>query len=310
MTGLEHKSAPDAPGHRLPRIALMGEFSAGKSTLANLMIGAEYLPVQVVATQLPPVWITRGDAAPVLVGLDGSETPCDLSRPQDIPLEDTAYIRVCRDEEILKHCDIIDLPGISDPNMAADVWERMLPLADGVVWCSPATQAWRQSEAAVWEAVSSEKYAHSILLLTRGDMLVRDRDRERVLRRVRSETRDLFSETLMVSLVLARDCGDDEEMWEQSGAEPFVTRFLDIVETLKEVAASRGETDSGTVLPVASPEEDSVLPDNAPAKPVPEPVADGTVMPRRPVARGRRGAGTPRPLAEDEDEQSFAPKFS
>ena len=54
------------------------------------------------------------------------------------------------DTEILNLCDIVDMPGISDPNMDADVWRNMLHLADSIIWCTPATQAWRQSEAAVW----------------------------------------------------------------------------------------------------------------------------------------------------------------
>ena len=47
-----------------PCVALMGEFSAGKSTLSNLLIGTEALPVNVTATQLPPVWLSRGTDAP------------------------------------------------------------------------------------------------------------------------------------------------------------------------------------------------------------------------------------------------------
>ena len=41
-----------------PLVALMGEFSAGKSTLSNLLIGKQALPVNVTATQLPPVWMS------------------------------------------------------------------------------------------------------------------------------------------------------------------------------------------------------------------------------------------------------------
>ena len=57
MINLEAAYLTDAHGPRRPRIALMGEFSAGKSTLANLMVGSDPVPMQVVATQLPPVWI-------------------------------------------------------------------------------------------------------------------------------------------------------------------------------------------------------------------------------------------------------------
>ena len=58
-----------------PRVALMGEFSAGKSTLSNLLVGRSALPVNVTATQLPPVWMSYGDEQPYRVGLDGEELP-------------------------------------------------------------------------------------------------------------------------------------------------------------------------------------------------------------------------------------------
>ncbi|WP_375230574.1 dynamin family protein [Roseobacter sp. S98] len=303
-------SHPDESEFRLPRIALMGEFSAGKSTLANLMIGSEYLPVQVVATQLPPVWITWGDSKPVLVHPDGTEMPCDLSRPENIDLDETAYIRVFCEEEILKHCEIIDLPGISDPNMSSAVWERMLPLADGVIWCSPATQAWRQSEAAVWQTVPQEKYASSILLLTRADMLVRERDRERVLRRVRAETDELFAETFLISLLLARDSGEDEAIWEKSGAEPFVMRFLDIVEALKEQIADREETSDQVPLPVFENADQNASSQMVSPVGRPEADTDGAIVPRRPKARVRKRPRSSEPSVEEEDDLSFAPKFS
>ena len=36
----------DMPEGRRPRVGLMGEFSAGKSTLSNLLVGGNALPVQ------------------------------------------------------------------------------------------------------------------------------------------------------------------------------------------------------------------------------------------------------------------------
>ena len=64
-------------GKRKPRVCLMGEFSAGKSTLSNLLIGASALPVNITATQLPPVWISHGSDTPYRVDLDGEEFDID-----------------------------------------------------------------------------------------------------------------------------------------------------------------------------------------------------------------------------------------
>ena len=72
----------DAP--RKPRIALMGEFSAGKSTLSNLLMGERPLPEKVTATRLSPVWITYGNDAPYRVDMDGTTEPISIERLEDV----------------------------------------------------------------------------------------------------------------------------------------------------------------------------------------------------------------------------------
>jgi GTPase Era involved in 16S rRNA processing len=41
-------------------VAILGEFSSGKSTLANVLLGRVSSPVRVTATQVPPIWYTHG----------------------------------------------------------------------------------------------------------------------------------------------------------------------------------------------------------------------------------------------------------
>lgn len=234
---------------RKPCIALMGEFSAGKSTLANLLIGSDPLPVQVIATQLPPVWIAHGSASPFRVDLEGNQTPIDLDNLAAAPLEETAYIKIFCDEDILLQCDLLDMPGISDPNMSSEVWQRMISRADGVLWCSHATQAWRQSEAAVWASLPSELYQHSLLLLTRIDKIISERDRQKVIRRVRAETHDLFLECLPISLLQATAEQDDYDVWLNSGAEEFAKHFVDLLKGFdanSALTSENGGADNGS----------------------------------------------------------------
>lgn len=233
---------------RKPCIALMGEFSAGKSTLANLLIGDQPLPVQVVATHVPPVMISYGTEAPFRVDLAGEEHPIDITRLADAPLEETAYIRIFLEEDVLMQCDLLDMPGISDPNMSSKVWQRMISRADGVLWCSHATQAWRQSEAAVWDSLPEELYEKSLLLLTRIDKLTSEQDRDKVVRRVASETEGLFRACLPISLLQAANEKNDYEAWLRTGAGDFAEHFkallrdlrpADKVETEERAAAAR-----------------------------------------------------------------------
>lgn len=300
-------------GARLPRIALMGEFSAGKSTLANLMIGTDPLPVQVVATQMPPVWISYGSEPSVIVDLEGHETPCDLDALQGYAPEDIAFIRFYREEEILKRCDIIDMPGISDPNMSGEVWQRLMPLADGVLWCSPSTQAWRQSEAAVWDSVEDAVKANSLLVLTRSDMLLTEKDKAKVLKRVTAQAGALFSGVVMMSLLQARAVDDDEALWEESGAERFVTDFLALIDRIKTGLAGEEVQDTPQPAPSGEPSDNEPALETSSTSDA-SPVEGAPVVPRRPVLprKSRRDApeAAPDPDTTQDDPLCFMPKFS
>ena len=215
-----------------PCLALMGEFSAGKSTLANLLIGYHPLPVQVVATQLPPVRISYGTDAPFGVDQDGETFDLDVNDLGALDLNEAVYLQLFSTEDMLQHCDLIDMPGISDPNMPAEIWEQLIGEVDGVLWCSPATQAWRQSEAAVWAEFPEELYQHSLLLLTRMDKLSEGADRERVLSRVRQETAGLFADVLPISLLHAIEEQNNPELWAKSGAEGLAARLIALLADL------------------------------------------------------------------------------
>jgi hypothetical protein len=271
------------PG-RKPRIALMGEFSAGKSTLSNLLLGARPLPEKVTATRLSPVWMSYGTQSPYRVDMDGTTEPVSIARLEDIPVNETRCIRLFMECDILDVCDLIDFPGISDPNMSSEVWERMLTEVDAVIWCTHATQAWRQSEAAVWDTMPDAVRDHSILLITRYDKLISDKDRRRVFQRVRRETDGQFAATFPISLLQALQAGEDYERWDASGAGPFVAHLIDMIENLTKVAARTPQP----------------LYNFGNGQGIPEPVV-APVVPRRVQRATAEGeANRSRPLANDD----------
>jgi len=252
----EPVSMPEAEGRaRRPRIAVMGEFSAGKSTLTNLLMGAPALPTRVTATQLPPVWLVHGPGACYGVDLDGARFEVDLDALDGVSPATTRYLSVERPADVLQLCDLIDFPGLSDPNMPADVWQRAAPLADGVLWCTHATQAWRQSEAAAWEEMPEALRARSLLLLTRMDRIADAKDRRRVLSRVVRETEGLFAGVYPVSLTRAIAAGEDRAAFEESGAQALLDALLELVMRLsRELGQARpnvapGAVGSGSVWP-------------------------------------------------------------
>ena len=247
---------------RKPRVALMGEFSAGKSTLSNLLLGAKPLPEKVTATRLAPVWISHGDTAPYRVDIDGSTEPVSINALDAVPVYETRVIRLFLEADILEVCDLIDFPGISDPNMPSEVWERLLPEVDAVIWCTHATQAWRQSESAVWDTMPDALRANSILLITRYDKLINDNDRRRVLQRVRRETGDKFDAIFPISLIRALEAGEDYDKWNASGAGDFVSHLIATVDRLARITARSDQ-------PLFNIRNGTRLPDPVPAPVVP-----------------------------------------
>ncbi|MBB5721217.1 hypothetical protein FHS72_000824 [Loktanella ponticola] len=228
--------------NRKPRIALMGEFSAGKSTLSNLLLGSRPLPEKVTATRLSPVWMAAGSQPPYRVDIDGTEELISLAHLEEIGVENTRVIRLFFESDILDVCDLIDFPGISDPNMSTDVVDRMLDEVDAVLWCTHATQAWRQSEAALWAQMPEAVRKRSILLITRFDKLTTERDRNRVLARVKHETKGQFGATFPVALLRALNAGEDYDAWEESGAAAFTEHLIEMVQEL--TLAVAGTTES------------------------------------------------------------------
>lgn len=280
-----------------PRLVLMGEFSAGKSTLSNLLLGGAPLPVQVTATRLPPVHITQGPPAAFAEDRNGERHPIADGELGHVRLEDTVAVHLQMESELLELCDLVDMPGISDPNMPADIWDGVASPRDIVIWCTHATQAWRQSEAATWDRMRPFTSGRNLLVINQYDKLRTPRDRQRVLARVKAETADKFLAIYPASLLEALRAGDDAEAWKDSGAAAFMDQLVDLLVQSGRPAAAPAQAAAPGALPAKEDRsqtariitlrlEDPINADRAavPAQAAPPPVDAGAevrVLPRR-----------------------------
>jgi hypothetical protein len=143
--------------------------------------------------------------------------------------------------------------------MSSDVWLSMIEHVDSVVWCTQATQAWRQSEAAAWNLIRERTNGDNILLVTQVDKLRVDRDVDRDINRDRKETEGLFKAVYPISIIEALNAGDDFQKWQESGAAEFVDHLVELLLNASE---------EGRSAPVASQETNKSsqvqdLPDSA-----------------------------------------------
>ncbi|WP_424829985.1 dynamin family protein [Ruegeria sp.] len=224
---------------RKPVFALMGEFSAGKSTLMNFLLRKHALPTQVTATQLPPIWFSWGRRPAYVKRNDGTSHSIELDQLDSVGVNDVQFVRIYLEADILEAVDLIDTPGISDPKISSDVWQRAVGQANGVLWCTHSTQAWRETERATWVSLPERLQNNSLLLVTRADALSQ-KDRQKVLRRVNREAGHLFNRSILFSArdaILARDKTGDADMWARSGGGKVVDSFLQITEQVMDVRA-------------------------------------------------------------------------
>ena len=212
-----------------PRLVLMGEFSSGKSTLSNILLGGQTLPTQITATRLPPVFITQGAPSAHAMAHDGTRFAVDLADLSALTPETIRSLHLTMLSDTLELCDLVDMPGISDPNMPVDTWDAVVGPSDHVIWCTHATQAWRQSEAAMWDRLRASSSGTNLLLVTQFDKLRNQRDRSRVLARITAETMGKFTAIYPVSLLDALAAGDDIDQWKDSGANALMEHLIEML---------------------------------------------------------------------------------
>lgn len=294
MNGTETEmQAMDEGGEgRRPRVALMGEFSAGKSTLSNLLLDSDPLPVRVTATSVPPVWISYGNEGATLVGFDGSEEHLEINALTSASLEKVKLVKLTMKSDILRLCDLMDMPGISDPNLDFDSWGDIVDEADFVIWCTHATQAWRQSEASSWDEIKDRTNGNNVLLVTQFDKLKSELDKSRVLARLGKETNGAFKAIFPVALLEALNAGEDEQAWRLSGADEFIRFLIDMLPgsvsedgTQMDIGEVGTHTPAAEEAPMATPE---FLSDDDESKILPKRVS--TKSGARPRTRPGHGA--------------------
>ena len=245
-----------------PNFGLMGEYSAGKSTMLNFLLGETVLPTRVTATNLPPIWLSYGLES-ICTGLKhtGETETFDVS---ELPIRgDRGYfvIRLTAPIAALTHTDIIDTPGISDPRLDESSLAFLQSYLDFVIWCTGATQAWRQSEKAAWSAFPEALQQRSILTITRIDKLRRSADLAKVLNRVKGAASQSFAQILPLATLQAIEASADPELrsdnalWETSGGQAFMEAVEQAVFTSSTLQAERAQQAEAEIAAAAAEEE-------------------------------------------------------
>lgn len=213
----------------LPCLALCGEFSAGKSSLVNLLLACDMLPTSVLSSTRRPTYLRHAPELRIEAISDSGER--EAVSPESISMlarEDVSHFDVGMPSELLRHIELLDTPGFADP---FHDHQRTLDAVEGTdicVWCTLATQAWRESERQTWLSLPPRLRTNSILVVTHIDALAHGGEQQRVRARLVREAGDLFSDIVLISVPDAMRAAQadggiaDPGLWRDSGGSALV----------------------------------------------------------------------------------------
>ncbi|MEL6520634.1 MAG: dynamin family protein [Pseudomonadota bacterium] len=212
-----------------PRVLIAGEFSAGKSTLANLLVGADLIPTSVLATHLPPVEFSYGKSGQAHASWWDTRVDVTFDRLdfQALSAVEPDYISLTAESPFLEKIRLADTPGTGDPAMMVDMMQSVARHSDVLIWCTNAVQSWKESERRTWSELPERLRKHAVLLVTHMDLPAIRKGRQRVLDRLNRLAGDDFAQIIPFSapdaaLAISEGNVRDEEMWNSSGGGPLV----------------------------------------------------------------------------------------
>jgi hypothetical protein len=227
------------------RMALLGEANVGKSTLINLLLGNAVIPtLQLSNTRIPTLIRYAEQPSVSAVYFDGRILPLVANGGLE---QGIICAAVGLPIPHLRFVEIMDFPGFSDPWLGYGDSDVARYRIDAPLWCTFSTQAWKESERAVWSGLPKRMREHALLVVTNKDLL-RDEQAEKVLARLEKIALDDFRGIALVSsskALRALDGGGvvkDEAQWQHSGAADLFARIAVLLTGVRSERLKRVQT--------------------------------------------------------------------
>jgi hypothetical protein len=256
----------------VPRVALVGEFSAGKSSIINLLLGRDMIPTAVLASTRRPT-LLRHALNPQIEAIydDGKRELVTPDSVEIVARDDINHFDIGLPNELLRSIELIDTPGFADPDREPWRTLEMINRADICLWCTLATQAWRHSERQTWLSLQAQFGTNGILVATHIDTLAERGARKKIRSRLEREAGDLFGDIVLLAVPDAKRARKadgrvaDPMLWRDSGGEALIS-------ALQRAAIKHGEirqqTASADDVKEPAPARDDITPTGSSASAV------------------------------------------
>ncbi len=179
---------------RLYRVAVIGEFKRGKSSLINALIGSSILPTDVIPLTAAITRLVYGTQREIIIHCkDGSSMTKTLSELIDYATkydkEKAATAATVREIEVRypsvlcqNHIEIIDTPGLNDNESMSEVTLSVLGKIDAAIVVISATQPLSMTEQNLTiDLIRQEGIRHLVFVVTFLDQLMDEEEKDRMV---------------------------------------------------------------------------------------------------------------------------------
>ncbi|WP_169753892.1 dynamin family protein [Campylobacter curvus] len=186
-------------------IAIVGQFSSGKSTFLNVLLGREILPTGVTPVTAKLTHIRYGQSYALRVDYkNGKELNLDVSEiakfvDQRVFGDDVKQLCIYAPVPLLKSVNFIDTPGLNSlSNSDTNITKEVLKDVAGVIWLSLIENAARASELNDLNEFLANSDKLAICVLNQKDKLSQS-ELENVLDHARTTYRNFFAQIIAIS---------------------------------------------------------------------------------------------------------------
>ena len=227
-------------------VVVIGEFSRGKSTFINALIGQDLIPMDVLPEKAVIHAISYGkEPALTIIHRDGTKERGEASQKYlqqfvvgQRQIENVSYLKIaCPSELLAGDVMLVDTPGVSDMDeQRAEITYGFLPQADIIIMLLDATAPLKKTEKEFIEKrVLPQGIKHILFVANKADNIDEEEVPDNYAEFLKKRIDKAFGEQIEVELFLMSSkqaligaLQADNAMLQQSGLIPLANRLNDI----------------------------------------------------------------------------------
>ena len=186
-------------------VAIVGQFSSGKSTFLNALLSKDVLPTGITPVTSKVNYINYADEYKLKVtyknGAEEYHVLEAISRftDQRESVEDIKYLTLYAPMDILRDISFVDTPGLNSQSFEdTQSTKKILRDVDGIIWLTLIDNAGKESEAEVLEEYLENFKEKSLCVLNQKDKFSAEQIQE-TLKYITTKFSDFFCEVVPIS---------------------------------------------------------------------------------------------------------------